>query len=250
MAASTMSQKNTKKTKRPFWKRLFSKKDSPSDGKQKKTQTSMNSRSAAAPEQPPYTPRTMELDLEDMEDKENMMFTPPQLNGVMSSADYQGSNQSVRSRFVSDASHSMMGGHTTDNDGFTLGDTASYGGYTTEQSNWNVLGYGYQDDESTLDASFFDREVGGDSEVQHEQLEVMAPPGKLGLLMDTPETGFPFVYGIKDWSPLHGHLKEGDIVVRLDDEDVRFCTAIELSKRLSQKSHKKTRKLTILRPME
>mmetsp|Transcript_20101 Transcript_20101/g.28484 ORF Transcript_20101/g.28484 Transcript_20101/m.28484 type:complete len:263 (+) Transcript_20101:315-1103(+) len=262
MAASTRAQSNdTKKSKRPFWKRIFSRKkgNDATNGKGKGQQARSGEQASE-----PFTPRTMELDLEDMEDKENMMsgrggyFTPPQLNGVMSSSDYHGmsSNQSMRSRFVSDASSAMMGGgggHTTDNDGFTLGDTASYGGYTTgEASNWNILGYDYNDDTSTLDASFFDREengAGGQQE-QHEQLEVMAPSGKLGLLMDTPETGFPFVYGIKDWSPLYGQLQEGDMVIRLDDEDVRFCTAIELSKRLSQKSHKKARKLTILRPVQ
>lgn len=177
-------------------------------------------------------------------------FTPPQLHGVMTSDDYRRDHNNSRGRMYSDAS-STMGG-------LTLGGYSTSDGYTTEASNWNAVdgfrGFSTRslattDDDSTMDASFFDNEDDDDLGYEQQQLiDIDAPPGKLGLLIDTPErTGSPFVYGIKDWSPLAHILQVGDTIMALDGEDVRLCTAIEISKRLSRKSANKCRRLSIVR---
>lgn len=85
--------------------------------------------------------------------------------------------------------------------------------------------------------------------LSEQVLVIMAPPGKLGISLDTPENGAPFVYSIKDVSPLVGKLMEGDRVIAIDDEDVRLLTAVKISKILSKKSGN-TRKLTIARTVE
>lgn len=85
--------------------------------------------------------------------------------------------------------------------------------------------------------------------LREEVLVIVAPAGKLGISLDTPENGAPFVYSIKDVSPLIGKLREGDRVIAVDDEDVRLLTAVKISKILSKKSAN-TRKLTIARTVE
>lgn len=98
-------------------------------------------------------------------------------------------------------------------------------------------------------ASIFsqDKYKEGNLSVQEEMIEVYAPPGKLGVVIDTPDEGAPVVHAIKDSSCIADQIKVGDKLIAVDDEDVRAMTAIKVSKMISRKSANPTRKLTIVR---
>ena len=99
----------------------------------------------------------------------------------------------------------------------------------------------------TDDASFFDQ---SSANFNMEVLHLFAPPGKLGIALDTPDNaGAPIVHYVKEVSPIHGKIRAGDYLVAIDDEDVQDLTAVKISKILNRKSHQITRKLTVLRAM-
>jgi C-terminal processing protease CtpA/Prc len=53
-----------------------------------------------------------------------------------------------------------------------------------------------------------------------ENFEVEAPPGLLGLVLETSEEGIPTVHMIQRSSPLAGHVRVGDRLLRVDGLDV------------------------------
>ena len=83
--------------------------------------------------------------------------------------------------------------------------------------------------------------------VREEILDIYAPAGKLGVVIDTPDDGAPVVHAVKDTSPIANKVQVGDKLVAVDDEDVRAMTAIKVSKLISRKSNNASRKLTIIR---
>lgn len=83
--------------------------------------------------------------------------------------------------------------------------------------------------------------------VKEELLNIFAPPGKLGVVIDTPDDGAPVVHAVKDSSVIADKIQVGDKLVAVDDEDVRSMTAIKVSKLISRKSANPSRKLTIIR---
>ena len=114
--------------------------------------------------------------------------------------------------------------------------------------------------------------------MREELIEVYAPAGKLGVLLeDSPApasspgninannneqagavssiaaavtgVGPPLVYDIRETSVLKNELQKGDRIIALDDEDVREMTANQVSNMISRKKEQMTRKLTILRTM-
>jgi C-terminal processing protease CtpA/Prc len=80
-----------------------------------------------------------------------------------------------------------------------------------------------------------------------QMIDIYAPPGKLGVVIDTPDEGAPVVHAVKDTSVIADKLQVGDKLVAVDDEDVRSMTAIKVSKLISKKSANATRKLTVIR---
>jgi hypothetical protein len=86
--------------------------------------------------------------------------------------------------------------------------------------------------------------------IREELIDVICPPGKLGVVIDTPNDGPPQVHAIKDSSVVSDKLRVGDRLVAVDQEDVRAMTAIKVSKMISRKSANPTRVLTILRSVE
>ena len=82
-------------------------------------------------------------------------------------------------------------------------------------------------------------------ERQEEILEVFAPAGKVGVVIDTPNNGVPVVHNIKESCPIKDQLQVGDRLIAVDDEDVRNMTAVMVSKLISQKSSNETRKFTV-----
>lgn len=83
--------------------------------------------------------------------------------------------------------------------------------------------------------------------VKEEIIHIFAPPGKLGVVIDTPDDGAPVVHAVKDSSVIADKITVGDKLVAVDDEDVRSMTAIKVSKLISRKSANPSRKLTVIR---
>lgn len=94
-------------------------------------------------------------------------------------------------------------------------------------------------DDNTFDQAYED--------VREELLDIYAPAGKLGVVIDTPNDGAPVVHAVKDSSAIAAKVQVGDKLVAVDDEDVRAMTAIKVSKLISRKSNNASRKLTIIR---
>lgn len=81
-----------------------------------------------------------------------------------------------------------------------------------------------------------------------EMIEIYAPSGKLGLVIDAPTNATtPIVHAIKDTCPIRKEIHVGDKLVAVDDVDVREMGAVEVSKLISRKSGQVERKLTIIR---
>ena len=95
--------------------------------------------------------------------------------------------------------------------------------------------------------SFEDAYRGAGGNVKEDLLHVFAPPGKLGVVIDTPDDGAPVVHAVKDSSVIADKIQVGDKLVAVDDEDVRAMTAIKVSKLISRKSANASRKLSIIR---
>ena len=79
--------------------------------------------------------------------------------------------------------------------------------------------------------------------------EVIVPPGKLGVVIDTPSEGPPEVFAVKDSSPLHGKVQVGDSLVQVDDEDVSTFSAVKVSKLIGQKAKNPERKFVLCRTL-
>lgn len=109
----------------------------------------------------------------------------------------------------------------------------------------NQLGaQGRTDSRFDPDALLSDDDEGGHDVTIH----VIAPPGKLGVIVDTPfEGGPPFVCEIKETSPLRGEIQLDDKIVAVDDEDMQRMSSINVSKILARKSRQPERKITVVR---
>lgn len=79
-------------------------------------------------------------------------------------------------------------------------------------------------------------------------VHIIAPAGKLGVVVDTPPGGGPaYVCEVKPTSSLLGKIQISDKIVAVDDEDVQRKTAVEVSKLLGSKSANENRNITVLR---
>lgn len=84
-----------------------------------------------------------------------------------------------------------------------------------------------------------------------EVKQIVAPPGKLGVVVDTsPNDGPAYVSSIRDDSPLLGRIFLGDLVIAVDDLDVQMLVADEVSKILLAKSANARRTISVLRKIE
>lgn len=87
---------------------------------------------------------------------------------------------------------------------------------------------------------------GGRSLAGKPTKDVLAPPGKLGIVIDTTLNG-PVVHKVNPGSALEGKIKSGDIIVAIDDVDTRAMTAASITA-LMVKTANQRRKLTIVSP--
>ena len=84
-------------------------------------------------------------------------------------------------------------------------------------------------------------------EMREVLLDVYAPAGRLGVIIDTPDDGAPVIHAIKEDSLIFDKVRVGDKLVAVDDEDVRAMTAVKVSKMISTKGNNPSRKFTIIR---
>ncbi|KAG7366567.1 filamentous hemagglutinin family outer membrane protein [Nitzschia inconspicua] len=80
-----------------------------------------------------------------------------------------------------------------------------------------------------------------------ERFDVVAPAGKLGMVIDTPNGGVPVVHAIKETSVLSDQVQVGDRLLSVDGEDCTGMTAMQVSKLISLKSEKPARVLVFSR---
>ena len=78
------------------------------------------------------------------------------------------------------------------------------------------------------DASFEEQFIESEQQVP---FEITVPAGKLGMVIDTPNGGFPIVHAIKDSSVLADRVRVGDRLVSVDGQD---CTTMVRSFKLSR----------------
>ena len=94
-------------------------------------------------------------------------------------------------------------------------------------------------DDLTFDEAYED--------VREILLDVYAPAGRLGVIIDTPDDGAPVIHAIKEDSPILDKVRVGDKLVAVDDDDVRAMTAVKVSRLISTKANNPSRKFTIIR---
>lgn len=75
--------------------------------------------------------------------------------------------------------------------------------------------------------------------------DVFAPPGPIGIVVDTIDKGC-IVHSLKKTSPMQGLINPGDLIVALDDFDVRQMDAASLTKLMAKKSQQQERKFTLI----
>jgi hypothetical protein len=114
-------------------------------------------------------------------------------------------------------------------------DATTATGYTTG------LGSTYQmtfADDTTLDDAYQTPDAIGYEEEEDEDYErivVVAPPGKLGIVIDNPSGNIPFVHAIKETSVLHGKVHVGDLVLAVDEVDCRGMHSMSVSRLISKR---------------
>jgi len=79
-------------------------------------------------------------------------------------------------------------------------------------------------------------EVQFDEVESDEQFEVAVPPGKLGMVIDTPNGSVPVVHAIRPDSVMADRVRIGDQLISVDDEDVTTWTSIQVCKLIASKS--------------
>ncbi len=108
----------------------------------------------------------------------------------------------------------------------------------------------FSDDPTYIQPRYNDGSIDGDDDnnmVREEMLEVYAPSGKLGVVIDNPDGRNPTIHAVKDTSHIASQISVGDRIVAVDDEDVRGMSAMKVSRLISRKSNNASRKLTIIR---
>lgn len=102
---------------------------------------------------------------------------------------------------------------------------------------------------SMMDSSLFSEENSFEEQFSEmeDRVEVIAPAGKLGMVIDTPSGGVPIVHAIKESSVLAKQVQVGDRLVSVDDEDTTGMTAMQVSKLISLRADSDSRTLVFVR---
>ena len=94
-------------------------------------------------------------------------------------------------------------------------------------------------DDDTFDAQYIGEKV----------FEIAAPPGVLGLILETNRHGVPTVNAIKPSSALEDQVKVGDRLISVDDQDVTVMLASDVSRLIASKRDQDVRKFVFTRPV-
>jgi hypothetical protein len=95
-----------------------------------------------------------------------------------------------------------------------------------------------------------DDDVLGELYASEETFEVLAPPGLLGLVLQSSlEDGRPAVHSIKPRSVLADVVRVGDRLVSVDGEDVTIMRASDVSQLIAEKKNHEVRRLVFSRPV-
>lgn len=105
-------------------------------------------------------------------------------------------------------------------------------------------------DDTALEDAY--RTPGLDGPADLRRLRVVAPPGKLGIVVDNRMEGgqtqnLPVVHAIKDSSVLVGRVSVGDLLVSVDEVDCRGMSAAMVSRLISSRSENASRAFVLLR---
>lgn len=79
------------------------------------------------------------------------------------------------------------------------------------------------------------------------RITVIAPAGKLGIVIENPRGDIPIVYAIKETSVLNGRVKVGDLLLSVDEYDCRGMPAVAVSQLISSRAENPKRTLVLLR---
>ena len=113
------------------------------------------------------------------------------------------------------------------------------GSCTSKQASSDPFG---MDQENTFELTETERNMLPDNLVQTTKI-VMAPPGKLGIVIDATVHG-PVVHFVNPDSALHGKIEPGDIIVAIDEVDTRALSASGITALMVQTADQH-RKLTV-----
>ena len=93
----------------------------------------------------------------------------------------------------------------------------------------------------------FEEQYMNDNDTNTMIIEVDAPSGKLGLIIDTPNGGIPMVQAMKNDSVLNTKVKVGDLLVSVDGIDTRRMSSGRVSQLISLYSINPCRRLVFVR---
>lgn len=82
---------------------------------------------------------------------------------------------------------------------------------------------------------------------KEERFEVRAPPGKLGMVIDTPNNGPPLVHAIRENSVMSTKVRIGDRLISVDGEDATRMDATKVSRMISSRVNNPVRLLVFTR---
>jgi len=87
----------------------------------------------------------------------------------------------------------------------------------------------------------------GDGEIAYNLITVVAPAGKLGVVLNNPHGDLPVVYAIKESSSLRGMVRVGDLLISVDEVDCRGMSSHSVSTFLTSRSRNPARTLVLAR---
>ena len=131
---------------------------------------------------------------------------------------------------------------------------ASGGNQTVVSNAVGTMGENTRQDSSTQNSPFTESrdespwaKYGAQYADENNIYSVEAPPGKLGVVVDTPDDGPPVIFAVKDTSSLRGKISVGDRLLAIDGENVASLSAASSSRLISEKSQAPVRLFTLLR---
>mmetsp|Transcript_36865 Transcript_36865/g.77827 ORF Transcript_36865/g.77827 Transcript_36865/m.77827 type:complete len:979 (-) Transcript_36865:324-3260(-) len=127
----------------------------------------------------------------------------------------------------------------------TLGGASTIGGNSTINGGSKLTGMIFGDD-PTLEDIYRSPQC-STNEGEFERLTVVAPSGKLGIVLDNPNGDLPIIWAIKETSALHGQVRVGDLLLSVDGVDCRGMSTHRVSSFLSSRSTNPIRTLVLAR---